>query len=40
MLDVMELIENQVCLAQGSYAQVIGRSEGQLAAAGGSTTPW
>ena len=29
---MMELIENQVCLAQGSYAQVIGRSEGQLAA--------
>ena len=29
---MMEMIENQVCLAQGSYAQVIGRSEGQLAA--------
>ena len=29
---MMEMIENQVCLAQGSYAQVIGRSEGQLTA--------
>ena len=28
---MMELIENQVYLAQGSYAKVIGRSEGQLA---------
>lgn len=32
---MMELIENQVCLAQGMYAQVIGRSEGQLAACRG-----
>ena len=28
---MMELIENQVYLAQGAYAKVIGRSEGQLA---------
>ena len=28
---MMELIENQVYLTQGSYAKVIGRSEGQLA---------
>lgn len=28
---MMDLIENQVYLAQGAYAQVIGRSEGQLA---------
>ena len=28
---MIELIENQVYLAQGSYAKVIGRSEGQLA---------
>ena len=28
---MMEMIENQVYLAQGSYAKVIGRSEGQLA---------
>ena len=28
---MMDMIENQVYLAQGSYAKVIGRSEGQLA---------
>ena len=28
---MMELIENQVYLAQGAYTKVIGRSEGQLA---------
>lgn len=28
---MMDLIENQVYLAQGAYAKVIGRSEGQLA---------
>ena len=28
---MMEMIENQVYLAQGAYARVIGRSEGQLA---------
>ena len=28
---MMEMIENQVYLAQGAYAKVIGRSEGQLA---------
>ena len=28
---MMELIENQVYLAQGAYAKVIGRSQGQLA---------
>ncbi len=28
---MMELIENQVYLAQGAYAKVIGRSEGLLA---------
>ena len=32
---MIDLIENQVCLAQGAYAQVIGRSEGQLAACRG-----
>ena len=30
-----EMIENQVYLAQGAYAKVIGRSEGQLAVCGG-----
>ena len=28
---MMEMIENQVYLAQGAYAKVIGRSEGILA---------
>jgi len=28
---MMEMIENQVCLAEGAYARVIGRSEGLLA---------
>lgn len=31
---MMDLIENQVYLAQGAYAKVIGRSEGQLAVCG------
>lgn len=31
---MMEMIENQVYLAQGAYAKVIGRSEGQLAVCG------
>lgn len=31
---MMDLIENQVYLAQGAYATVIGRSEGQLAVCG------
>lgn len=32
---MMELVENQVYLAQGAYTQVIGRSEGLLAVCGG-----
>ena len=32
---MMEMIENQVYLAQGAYAKVIGRSEGQLAVCSG-----
>ena len=33
--DMIEMVENQVYLAQGAYAKVIGRSEGLLAACAG-----
>lgn len=32
---MIEMVENQVYLAQGAYAKVIGRSEGLLAACAG-----